>query len=360
MSIRAVRTEVASRALLGEGVETLHPSSIDEMAETLAEATAKKRHTLIWGGGTHQGIGYRVDPDLVIFTDHLARVIDWEPDDLTVVVEGGVKIADLEALLATRGQTAVLPEDPGGGTVGGMMAAGVSGFRRARYGPTRDRILEVQVVTGDGRIVKGGGRVVKNVTGYDLPRVVVGSFGSLGVIVSCCLKLWPTPRSTATLTIEPGRLVDVHRPLAVLSDRSSTKIYLGGTEAEVGNQVTRLGGETQNELVWPAVPYRTWAFSLRVPPQTAAGLIAGMPADADFIHQVGIGEITIAAPSSDGMAMLRSKAEAVGGALIVTRAADDGFDPWGTPPPTLDLQRKLIAAFDPQRVINPGRLPGRI
>ncbi|MGI8516988.1 MAG: FAD-binding protein [Acidimicrobiia bacterium] len=360
MSIRAARTKVAGRAVLGEGVNTLHPGSIAEMAEALARATAKNRRTVIWGGGTHQGIGYRIDPDLVIFTDRLARVIDWEPDDLTVVVEGGVKVADLEALLATRGQTAVLPEDPGGGTVGGMMAAGISGYRRSRYGPTRDRVLEVQVVTGDGRIVKGGGRVVKNVTGYDLPRLVVGSFGSLGVIVSCCFKLWPVPHATATVTIEPGRIVDVHRPLAMLSDRSSTKIYLGGTEAEVRNQVTRLGGETQNELVWPALPHRAWAFSLRVPPQTAAGLLAGIPAEADFIHQVGVGEIAISAPSSDGMAALRSEAEAAGGALIVTRAADDGFEPWGTPPPTLNLQSKLIAAFDPERVINPGRLPGRI
>ena len=360
MSIRAARTEIASRLAFGEGVELLHPGSAEGVAAALAEATGRKRSVLIWGGGTHQGMGNRVEPDVVIFTDRLNRLIYWEPDDLTVVVEAGAKIDDLELELATRGQTAGLLENAGAGSVGGLLATGVSGYRRARYGPTRDRVLEVTIVTGDGRIVRGGGRVVKNVTGYDLPRLVVGSFGSMGMIVSCCLKLWPAPRAVATVTIGLDQPVDTHRPLAVLEDGTRKMVYLGGTEAEVRDQIARLGGESTDELVWPSLPETAWAFSLRVTPRRAAGIVAKLPAGVDYIHQVGIGEVAIASSTLDGIAELRSLAETDGGALVVTRAADSIFDPWGSPPSTSDLQRQLIAAFDPARVINPGRLPGRI
>ncbi|NIV25710.1 MAG: FAD-binding protein, partial [Gemmatimonadetes bacterium] len=91
-----------------------------------------------------------------------------------------------------RGQTAVLPETPGSGTVGGAIASGASAWRRLRYGPIRDRVLETVMATGDGRVVKAGGRLVKNVTGFDIPRLATGSYGSLGVIGQVCLKLWPT------------------------------------------------------------------------------------------------------------------------------------------------------------------------
>lgn len=354
------RTEIASRLAFGDGVELLHPGSAEEMAGALAEATKQKQSVLVWGGGTHQGMGYRVEPDVVIFTDRLNRLIDWEPDDLTVVVEAGTSVADLEAELGTRNQTAGLLETAGAATVGGVLASGVSGYRRARYGPTRDRVLEVQVVTGDGRVVRGGGRVVKNVTGYDLPRLVVGSLGSLGVIISCCFKLWPAPRAVATVTVDPKQAVGVHRPLAVLQTGQAKMVYLGGTEAEISDQLTRLGGESVDELIWPTLPETAWAFSLRLTPRHAAEIVEKLPAGMDYIHQIGIGEIAIASSSLDGMAELRSVAEAGGGALVVTRAADATFDPWGSPPATRDLQKQLVAAFDPARVINPGRLPGRI
>ncbi|CAN5215834.1 FAD-binding oxidoreductase [soil metagenome] len=360
VSIRAVQAQVASRLAFGEEVEMLHPGSVEETAEMLAEATAKQRKVLIWSGGTHQGIGYGVVPDQVLFTDRLTRLLDWEPDDLTVVIESGAKVHDLETQLATHNQTVVLSEQAGGGTVGGALAAGISGYRRARYGPTRDRVLEVQIVTGDGRVVRGGGRVVKNVTGYDLPRLAVGSLGSIGVIVSTCFKLWPLPPATATITREGSLPVDLYRPLAVLSDGESTRVYLAGTEAEVNDQRSRVGGDFVEGLHWPAPPDDSWCFSLRVPPASASDLVARLPADSSYLHQVGVGEVAIAAPTKTGIEELRIAAEGLGGALVVTRAPDETLDPWGTPPAALDLQRRLIAAFDPARVLNPGRLPGRL
>ncbi|MGH8959224.1 MAG: FAD-binding oxidoreductase, partial [Acidimicrobiia bacterium] len=250
-SIGAASASIARRLEAPIDVEHRHPATVEELAQTLARASAEGRTVLVWGGGTHQGYGYPVEPDLVVFTDRLSTIVEWEPDDLTVVVEGGMAVADLEARLADRGQTAVLAEMPGQGSVGGALAAGISGYRRGRFGPTRDRILEVTLVTGDGRVVRAGGRVVKNVTGYDLPRLAVGSFGRLGVIVSVCLKLWPLPPTAATVTLNGDFNGEVYRPLAVLQEAQGTSVYLSGTEEEVAAQVVRLPGESRPGLIWP-------------------------------------------------------------------------------------------------------------
>ncbi|HEX2420272.1 MAG TPA: FAD-binding protein [Acidimicrobiia bacterium] len=356
-SIRAATARAARRLEAPVDVEHRHPTSVEELAETLARASSDSRKVLVWGGGTHQDYGYPVEPDLVVFTDRLAAVIDWEPDDLTVVVEGGRKVADLETQLATRGQTAVLAEMPGPGTVGGALAAGISGYRRGRFGPTRDRILEVTLVTGDGRVVRAGGRVVKNVTGYDLPRLAVGSFGRLGVIVSACLKLWPLPRASATVTLDGAFTGEVYRPLAVLQEAEHTTVYLAGTEEEVSAQMGRLEGKGRRGLAWPQAPTGPWTWSLRVPPPSANGFIPALP--TGFVHQVGIGEISFATEDTGGMNEFRTRAEAVGGNLVVTGRPPGGdFEPWGRPPSGLEIQTRLTSAFDPARILNPGRLPG--
>ena len=368
-SIRAGVSLIASRMKpdvpgLPDAEIAAAPSTPEQLAELLAEASAGDLKVLVWGGGTHQGLGHRVVPDLVISTSRLNRLIAWEPDDMTVVVEGGMVVADLESRLAARGQTAVLPETAGDATIGGVLAAGISGYRRGRYGPTRDRILEITLVTGDGRIVTAGGRVVKNVTGYDLPRLVVGSFGALGVVVSACLKLWPRPNAAATVTLDdPGRADLVYRPLSVLADLSSTRIFLAGTQAEVESQTSRMGGFREEGLVWPSPLAGETTWSLRVAPSMMESALSRIPSDADRIGQMTVGEIAFSAPGLEGMADLRVWAESVGGRLVVTRAPEPFyalFDPWGTPPPALDLQRRLVDAFDPKRIINPGRLPGGI
>ena len=358
-SIRAASARVARRLEAPTDVEHRHPGSVPELAETLSQASSEGRTVLLWGGGTHQGYGYPLSPDLVVFTDGLATIVDWEPDDLTVVVEGGMTVAALEARLATRGQSAILAEVPGASTVGGALAAGISGYRRGRFGPTRDRILEVTLVTGDGRVVRAGGRVVKNVTGYDLARLAVGSFGRLGVIVSACLKLWPLPRASATVTLDRDFANEVYRPLAVLEESRQSSVYLAGTEEEVAAQVARLPGESQPGLLWPGPQSGPWTWSLRVPPSMAVDFVPSLP--ADFIHQVGVGEISFSTEDTQGMEELRSKVEATNGRLVVTgRPPGEEFEPWGSIPPGIEIQARLTAAFDPARILNPGRLPGRI
>lgn len=341
--------------------EVVTPESEEELAEILARATAKGRVVSIWGGGTHRDIGYPVKPDLVVATTALTGIEDWEPDDLTVVVRAGTPVEDLEAHLSDGGQTAVLPEPAGAATVGGVVATASSSYRRLRYGPTRDRMLEVRAVTGDGRIIKGGGRVVKNVSGYDLPRLYTGSLGSLGVITSVCLKLWPRPEAEASVLVDevPGPDL-LYRPLAILETGSGITVLLAGTGPEVEDQVGRLGGRVEAAaLTYPAPFEGDSVWSLRVRPSRLAEARTRLPSDAAYVMQHQVGEVSFAPPAGFDPSQLRSWAEEGGGALVRLRGKG-GADPWGTPPPGLDLQRRVVAAFDPGRVLEPGRLPGGI
>jgi len=341
------------------------PATIEELAHLLAQANAAGLKVLVWGGGSHQGLGGRVTPDLLLVTTALDRIIAWEPEDLTVVAEGGVAAARLEDHLGGRGQTALLPTQPLQATIGGVIAAGISSYRRGRYGPTRDRILEVTLVTGDGRVVRGGARVVKNVTGYDLPRLAAGSLGSIGVIASVCLKLWPLSAAAATVVVDdPERVAAlVYRPLAIISTRHNTRVYLAGTEAEVNSQIGRLGGDGQLGHDWPADPPGGMRWSLRVPPALVNYALTKLPSTWSYVAQHGVGLVEAGSDDLEGAVELREWSEAIGGALVLAAAPDEVYgliDPWGTPPATLDLQRRLIAAFDPGRILNPGRLPGGV
>lgn len=345
----------------------LAPDSVEEAARMLEAASDARARVLLWGGGTHQGYGARVEPDVVVVTTRLDRVLAWEPDDLTLVVEAGARVAAVEEMLAARRQTAVLPEAPGDATVGGVVAAGVSGYRRARYGPTRDRMLEVTLATGDGRVVRGGGRVVKNVTGYDLPRLATGSLGALGMIGAVCLKLWPLPEASATMRVDdPQRAWRVlYRPLAVLETPAGSFAFLAGTRAEVESQAAAAGGEPSEGLHWPPQPQGRLRWSLRVPPADTAAAVERLPGDWSFVAQHGVGVVECASPGEELEAALelRAWAESRGGGLVLAEAPAgvyDQVDPWGAPPPALHLQRRVVAAFDPLRVVNPGRLPGGI
>jgi glycolate oxidase FAD binding subunit len=346
----------------GGGPERVAPSSVEDLAKVLGHATEEQRVVNVVGGGTRQGYGSPPPPDLVLEMSGLAGIEEWDPDDLTVTVGAGTQVAELEAALAERSQTAVLPEVPGRSTVGGVISAGVSSLRRARLLGTRERMLEVRLVTGDGRVIRGGGRVVKNVSGYDLPRLVVGAFGSLGVITSVCLKLWPMPPASATVTIDDIEASErVTRPLAVLERNGVTEVFLWGTPEEVSASSGRIGGVAVEGHRWPADPEGQFQWSVRVPPASTSATIGRLPARWDYLAVHGAGDIRAASADSQGADELRSWVESAGGALVATQVPDgglDGLDPWGSPPPGLEIQRRLISQFDPGRIINPGRLPG--
>jgi len=223
-------------------------------------------------------------------------------------------------------------------------------------------MLEVTLVTGDGRVVTGGGRLVKNVTGFDLPRLATGSFGSLGLIARVCFKLWPIPQAAATVRVESAESARLaaYRPLALLETPEGVSVYLEGTADAVDGQAIALGGERTDGHDWPDAPRGHIGLSLRVPPSEVAMALGRLDPSWDFVAQHGVGEIAIAgeAVDPDALVVLRGFAEQQGGGLVVTAGEIEGVDPWGTPPATLELQRRLIAQFDPSRLINPGILPG--
>jgi len=342
------------------------PETVGEAAGLLADASAAGTRIRVRGGGTQQGLGYPFSPDLEVCTAGLRKITAWEPEDLTVAVEAGLPIRELEDVLAERGQTAALTERPGAGTVGGALAAGRSGWRRFRYGPLRDRVLEVTLVTGDGRTVTAGGRLVKNVTGYDLPRLAVGSLGSLGLIAQVCLKLWPLPMARATVGVSSAEeaLSRSYRPLAVLETERGASVFLSGTPEEVEGQSAALGGEVSEGWDWPDPPAGPLRFSVRTPPSRLRSIVNRLRAAAGFAYvaQFGVGEVTAAGRAEpDFLNGLRAQAEADGGCLALLEAPDElreRVDPWGTPPASLPIQRKLVSLFDPDRILNPGVLPG--
>lgn len=339
----------------------LAPKTVRDVEAILRYCSERDLVVQVWGGGTHSGFGDPAKPDFVMSMERMGEVEVWEPDDLTILVGAGARVADVEARLAERNQTLVMPEKPGPATIGGVIAAGVSSLRRGRLYSTRERVLEVTMVTGDGRLIRSGGRVVKNVTGYDIHRLAVGAFGSLGVILSVCIKLWPTPPGSATVVVDDlERTRAIARPLAVLETDGQVRVYLQGTEDEVESQVTRLGGSVRAGLEWPDDPRGMWEWSLRLPPARTSEGISRLPDGWSHLAIHGVGEVRVASQTHDGAHDLRSWAESVGGHLVMTKGDPALFDPWGTPAPALKLQRSIIDQFDPKRILNPGRLPGGV
>ena len=186
------------------------PGSIEEVAAVLALASEVGSPVMPWGGGTAATVGMPAGrTGLIVGLRRLGRVLDHEPGDLTATVEAGVTMEAFQAALASRGQWLSLdPADAGHATVGGVLATNACGPRRHLYGTARDLLIGVTVVTAEGSVVKGGGKVVKNVAGYDLPKLFIGSYGTLGVIVEATVKLRPLPEREELVAVRFDRLKD--------------------------------------------------------------------------------------------------------------------------------------------------------
>jgi glycolate oxidase FAD binding subunit len=159
-------------------------------------------------------------------------IVEHEPAEMTVRVRAGTTVAELDAALAEAGQCVALPVRSPVSTVGGVLAVGRSGLLRLGWGPVRDTVLEVTAVTGDGRLVRAGGPTVKNVTGYDLCRLLVGSLGTLAVLVEVVLRTRPLPAFEGWFTGTPP---PSHRPLAALWDGDTTTVLLAGHPEDVAS-----------------------------------------------------------------------------------------------------------------------------
>jgi glycolate oxidase FAD binding subunit len=187
------------------------PGSVDEVRMVVELAGGAGVPVVAWGGGTSASAGTPASrAGLVLALSRMARLLEHEPGDLTVTAEAGITVAALQTALRARGQWLSLdPPEPDRATIGGVIAANASGPRRHLYGTPRDLLIGVTAITGDGAVVRGGGKVVKNVAGYDLPKLFVGSFGTLGIIVQATLKLRPLPEAERLVAVRFDRLKDI-------------------------------------------------------------------------------------------------------------------------------------------------------
>lgn len=195
------------------------PASTHEIQEVLGYAAEGGLSVIPAGSGTKLGVGNPPEQvDLVLSTSRLDQVLEYEPADLTVTVEAGIRLATLQEGLAKHGQYLSLdPPYADRCTIGGMTATNASGPSRLRYGSTRDLVLGMRVVQSSGTVVKSGGKVVKNVAGYDLSKLYLGSFGTLGVIAEVSLKLQPLPELERTVLLtftETGEAINVASEIA--------------------------------------------------------------------------------------------------------------------------------------------------
>jgi glycolate oxidase FAD binding subunit len=345
-------------------VET--PPDREALCGLLAAASREGRAVRVVGGGTASRRGVPGPaPDVVVSTARLDRLIAHEPADLTVTVEAGHPLGPLQDALAARGQTwAQAPARPGA-TVGGVLSTAEAGDRRLLYGPVRDAVLQVVVVTGDGRLVTAGGRTVKGVAGYDIPRLIVGALGTLGVIVEVTVKLWPRPAGAAwfaatgdteRLALLGERLRRVlHRPGALLLTPGRLDCELIGPSADL------VAPEGMAPSGGPA-PAPAWDATMEagVPPTALPELTSALHARGlPFRAALGVGtcRVGLAAPADVGF--VRGLARALGGhAQVLDAPGAYRADPWGPPPPGLAIMRRLKAAFDPAGILNRGLFVG--
>lgn len=342
-------------------IVALAPSTPAEAAAALAEASAAGERVRIVGGGTRSRMGRpALAPERELRTVGLARVIAYEPADLTATVEAGMGASDLAALLAEAGQGWPQADLRPGSTVGGTLAAAASGRGRLRFGPVRDSLLEVVVATGDGRLVTAGGRTVKGVAGYDLPRLMVGALGTLGAIVQVTLKLWPLPPARGWFTAggdlaqrwtrAEALLAGAGRPAAVLIDPEGVHVELVGPPEDVSAP----DGFTPAQE--PPTP--EWAGTLRagVHPPALPDLLRALEREGlPYEAQAGVGCCLVGVELPQQVVAVRAAALAAGGHAVVIDGPEGlRADPFGPLPPGTALMRRLRAAFDPAGILNPG------
>jgi glycolate oxidase FAD binding subunit len=205
--------ELSPYVVEGRTPETaVFPGSLDELRVIVELAAAAEIPLVPWGGGTATAVGTPTAPvrsGIVLGLARLNRLVEHEPGDLTATAEAGMTVSAFQAALRARGQWLSLdPPDADRATLGGVMAANASGPRRHLYGTARDLVIGMTVITAEGAVVRAGGKVVKNVAGYDLPKLFVGSYGTLGIMVDVTVKLRPLPEDERLVCVRFERLKD--------------------------------------------------------------------------------------------------------------------------------------------------------
>ena len=352
------------------------PDSAERLAEALRTSCEAGEAVIPVGGGRAVGLGDLPERfDVALETGGLDRVIELSQADLTVSVEAGVTIEELNGELAKVGQ--FLPIDPFGSpghTVGGVLAAGLSGPLRLRYGSPRDFVIGLRVALPDGRLASSGGRVVKNVSGYDLNKLHQGALGTLGVIVAASFKVFPRPLHEVTLEArsddpwaEAARALGLEMPPVALELLHDGRLLarFAGTREGVARMVTRLGWPEVDAGAWerhaalgPASADESWA-RISVPPAALREVVQRLRGATRWWGSPGVGVANwVGGLDAEAVRLARGAAERAGGSLVLVAAPVElkrQVGAWGTPPATLEWMRRLRDAFDPRRTLSPGR-----
>ncbi len=392
------------------------PSTYEQVAEVMRYAHAEGLAVIPWGGGTHTHIGNVPGRyDIALNLARLDRIVEHEPADLTASCQAGITLDRLRGHLGKHAQ--LVPLDPPWGekaTVGGVLAANASGPSRHAYGAPRDFTIGLRVVTADGRVTKTGGRVVKNVAGYDLCKLYIGSLGTLGIIVEATFKLAPLPRAERTViaTFETParacafsaelqrrglalRAVQLLNPTASSAARlpasggsSALILDLAGTPQAVERSRREIGELAQDaavDLGEPKDATNVWESVSRLSSTAdtvlsckATALPTQMPSLIDSLEAVGGPPRILALPTigilyaswahldnaEETIGRLRAATSGASGSLVIEvcppdlKRRLDVFPDVSGPP--FDLMRRIKQQFDPKGILSPGRHLGRL
>ncbi len=383
------------------GVLTISPASTDATAAVMRLCSEHKLVVTPRGGGTKLGWGNPVTPQVILDTRRLSGVREHSWQDLTATVGAGTAWAAMNDALATHGQRVALdPTFPSRATVGGIIATNDSGSLRMRYGSLRDLVIGMTIVLADGTIARSGGKVVKNVAGYDLPKLLTGSFGTLGIITEVTFRLHPVQAQSETWTVRSENV----QPLAALQQQllgaamsieslqmraeddgfaldvrfASLPEVLREHEERLRKLCGPLALSTSHGDVWSArealfdnseatilkvtaLPSKMSAILQGFQSLNATGSSAVCVADA-------VGIITVALTASPAQSAtiiddLRARLRSDGGMVVVLRASSNSpgdVDRWGGSPPAIEVMRAVKREFDPDRLLNPGKFVGGI
>lgn len=342
-----------------------------ELAERIADATARGTPLSPRGGGTRGFLGRAVTAEPLDLAGH-AGIVNYEPTELVLTARAGTPLDTVASTLAEQGQ--MLPFEPprfgAGSTLGGAIATGLSGPRRPWAGATRDLVLGTRLINGRGEAMRFGGEVMKNVAGYDVSRLVTGSHGTLGVITEVSMKVLPLPEAEAAVSLE----IDEHSGFRAVEsayragvpvtgsahDGQRLHVRLSGTERAVTAGCQHLGGEHQGDPTpfWQGLRDHQLAFFTRDGPplwRLSVPMLSETPnlqgerltdwnGQQHWLRTAESAEVVFAEATRLG-----------GHATCYAGAGDDAaFQPLGTA--IHRLHQRLKAAFDPARILNPGRL----
>jgi glycolate oxidase FAD binding subunit len=346
---------------------------LQQFQERIAQAGAAKSPLRIRGGGSKDWYGQAPQGE-VLDTRPYRGIIDYEPTELVITARCGTPLAEIEAALAQHRQMlAFEPPHFGPATLGGAMAAGLSGPRRQAVGAVRDFVLGAVLMDGRGEVLHFGGQVMKNVAGYDVSRLLAGSLGTLGLILEVSLKVLPLPVAETTLRWEMGQeeaLLQLNRwggqPLPVSASAwhdGVLAVRLSGAQAAVAAARGKMGGEEASDgpALWAALREQRHGFF--TPGRDGQGLwrlalpTVAPPLDLPGAQLIEWGGGQRWLHSGADAATIRAAAQAAGGHATLFRggAKGDGvFHPLA--PALASIHRNLKQAFDPAGIFNPGRM----